>query len=705
MAVTTGTQIASYRVLEKLGEGGMGVVYKALDTALDRTVAIKVLGSSLSGNPDLVERFRTEAKAQANLNHTNLATLYAFLMQDGEAYMVMEFVDGETVEHMIRRRGPIPAAEAVPLFKQALLGIGHAHQAGIIHRDIKPANLMVNRSGIVKVMDFGIAKVSGARGLTKTGTRLGTGWYMSPEQVLNKPIDTRSDIYSLGVTLYQMLTAHLPFETGSEFEIMSAQVSTMPPPPTRFYSRISRSVEYAVLKALEKVPANRFQTVEEFAAAFDQEVAPVMASSPDRAHPRQAPRRPDLQAADPTVTMLATPGSQPSPAKPQASSQLFATRQRKLIAGAGALALVAAAAWITLRARKPQPETVLPPAPTHAAGTPTPLEQQLSAADPAVQMSAVSEAGPKVAFFRAESSAIDPGGAAHLSWSVSGASEVLITPAPGIVKDQGAVDLPIQNTTTFTLIAKSDKGESVSSSTTVRVGALAQAKPPVETATPDRPPETARQVPADNPVAVPLPPRVQTPPTPERTSPAILFEAIPPSIPPGGASVLRWNLTNAQSARIDPVPGNIRGSSGQIRVLPAQSTTYTLTAISAGGGTSTSSVTIEVAAPIRPGVAINVVHDHGPALAQQNSSWQGCWGQLQVVGNHLQFRVSRTTDGRRDDFDVDLNQVQEITQNALNIRNQQAFHVTIGGQHFNFIPQGMSAGQAAATLRAALRGR
>jgi len=196
MAVLTGTQIASYRILEKLGEGGMGVVYKAIDTTLDRTVAIKVLGSQYSGSPDVLQRFHAEAKAQANLNHPNLATLYTLLMHNGDAFMVMEYVDGQTVEQMIRRRGPIPAAEAVPIFKQALLGIGYAHRAGIVHRDIKPANLMINRSGVVKVMDFGLAKVAGTRGITKTGTHVGTGWYMSPEQVLNKAVDALRHLFA-----------------------------------------------------------------------------------------------------------------------------------------------------------------------------------------------------------------------------------------------------------------------------------------------------------------------------------------------------------------------------------------------------------------------------------------------------------------------------------------------------------------------------
>lgn len=264
-----GTEIASYRILEKLGQGGMGVVYKAVDTGLDRMVAMKVLNPDLSKNPELVERFRAEARAQANLNHTNLATLYAFMVHQGTAIMVMEFVEGETFAQIIRRRGPIPEVEAIPLFRQALLGIGYAHRAGILHRDIKPSNLMLNKNGLVKVMDFGIAKVIGARGMTRTGTQLGTLAYMSPEQIQNRNVDIRSDVYELGITLYEMLTGHLPFESDSEFQIMQDHVYTPPPPPSKYYPYINHGVENVILKSIEKNSDARFQTVEQFGAALE----------------------------------------------------------------------------------------------------------------------------------------------------------------------------------------------------------------------------------------------------------------------------------------------------------------------------------------------------------------------------------------------------------------------------------------------------
>jgi serine/threonine protein kinase len=264
-----GKKIANYEITGKLGEGGMGVVYKGMDTNLARPVAVKMLTAELAHNPEIVERFRAEARAQANLNHANLAVLYAFLVEDGTAFMVMEFVEGQTFEQMIRARGPVPPETALPLFKQALMGVGAAHRMGIVHRDIKPSNIMLNSAGVVKVMDFGIAKVVGTRGMTRTGMQLGTPAYMAPEQIQNKPIDTRTDIYALGITLYQMLSGQLPFQHESDFETMNSQVAATPPPMQQMFPYAPIQYQNVVMKALEKDPNNRFQTVEEFSAALE----------------------------------------------------------------------------------------------------------------------------------------------------------------------------------------------------------------------------------------------------------------------------------------------------------------------------------------------------------------------------------------------------------------------------------------------------
>lgn len=316
-----GRQIANYRILEKLGEGGMGIVYLGVDVQLDRQVAIKMLSPDLAHNPELVNRFQAEARTLAHVNHPNLATLYAFLVINGNAFMVMEFVEGVTLEYIIRRNGPIHAPDAIPWFKQALMGIGAAHRKGIIHRDIKPSNLMLTPQWIVKVMDFGIAKALGTHGMTRTGTAMGTVAYMSPEQVENRATDVRTDIYALGVTLYQMLSGHVPFESDSDFRVMQDHVMTPPPPLTRYYPAAPREYEWVLLKALEKNPNNRFQSVEEFAAALDQ---PRALPPPVDALPATnlvVPERPGTQSGSLQMSVAAAPAPAPAVEYPVAAAE------------------------------------------------------------------------------------------------------------------------------------------------------------------------------------------------------------------------------------------------------------------------------------------------------------------------------------------------------------------------------------------------
>jgi serine/threonine protein kinase len=265
-----GREIGTYKILEKIGEGGMGVVYKGIDTGLDRLVAVKVLTPDLARNPELIERFRSEAKAQANLNHTNIATLYAFMQIEGECLIVMEYLEGETFEDLLLRGGKLPWKDAASLTRQALSGLGFAHNAGIVHRDIKPSNLMLTTNGTVKVMDFGIAKALGVSKKTRTGMQMGTPHYMSPEQIRGRPVDARSDIYSLGVTLYQLLTGDLPFQSDSDFELMSAHINTPPPIMTDSHADIPKGIEQCVMKALAKEPENRYQSADNFGTGLEQ---------------------------------------------------------------------------------------------------------------------------------------------------------------------------------------------------------------------------------------------------------------------------------------------------------------------------------------------------------------------------------------------------------------------------------------------------
>jgi len=261
-----GKVIGNYKIVEKIGEGGMGAVYRGLDTMLEREVAIKMLKPELASQPEVLERFRTEAVTLAKLNHPNIATLYSFL-RDGEDYfMVMEFVRGQTLDELIHRFGAMMIERAVPLFCQALDGIDHAHRMGIIHRDIKPANMMLTDSGSIKVMDFGIARVLGSARMTRQGNVVGTIEYMSPEAVRGLEVDARSDVYSLGILLYELLTGRVPFDSTSEFEMMKMQVEQAPQPPRQFTASIPIEIEQAIMRALAKKSAARFQTAGEFRA-------------------------------------------------------------------------------------------------------------------------------------------------------------------------------------------------------------------------------------------------------------------------------------------------------------------------------------------------------------------------------------------------------------------------------------------------------
>ncbi|HKV11246.1 MAG TPA: protein kinase [Thermoanaerobaculia bacterium] len=258
-----GRIVGNYRIVEKVGEGGMGAVYRALDVMLDREVAIKAIRPDLSREPHIVERFRSEAKLLARLSHPAIATIYSFFYENEELFLAMEFVRGKSLSKLLEDEGPLPWTRAVPLFRSALEGIEAAHQEGIVHRDLKPDNLMLTEGGRLKVMDFGIARMAGSTHLTRTGLLVGTLRYMAPEQIKGEEVDRRTDVYAMGVVLYQMLTGRVPFEGGSDFAILKAQIEDPPVPPGNHVPDLPAWLEHAVLRALEKDPARRFQTMEE----------------------------------------------------------------------------------------------------------------------------------------------------------------------------------------------------------------------------------------------------------------------------------------------------------------------------------------------------------------------------------------------------------------------------------------------------------
>src|SRR3984885_8422522 len=276
-----GDVLDHYRVLELVGRGAMGVVYKALDLNLARPVAIKVMSAESRNAPDFVERFRQEARLQAALNHPNVALLFDYFVHDGAPVAVMEFIDGESLEQLIRRRGAIPAHESIPLFKQALRGVAAAHRAGIIHRDLKAANLMITRDDVVKVMDFGIAKRQGAMGATKASTSIGSPLYMAPEQILGRAVDCRTDVYALGVTLYQLLSGQPPFNPRgkTEYSVLNAHVNDLPEPPTVYCRDIPQPLVDAVMRSIAKEPEARFQSADDFMRALPDVPAPTAAAA------------------------------------------------------------------------------------------------------------------------------------------------------------------------------------------------------------------------------------------------------------------------------------------------------------------------------------------------------------------------------------------------------------------------------------------
>jgi serine/threonine protein kinase len=259
--------LGRYKIISEIGQGAMGVVYKAVDPIIDRTVAIKTINLNLS-RQELEEyeaRFQQEIKAAGRLNHPNIVTIYDVGKTDAVAYMAMEFLEGNELKDMIAS-GHIPAAESVvDIISQVADGLWFAHQQDIVHRDVKPSNIMVMKGGIAKITDFGIARLPNSAVKTMTGLILGSPRYMSPEQVIGKTIDARSDIFSLGVVLYEALTGVAPFDGDNVNAIMYSTVNTTPPPPSAHNRAVPAMLDLIVAKAMAKLLEDRYQTIKELA--------------------------------------------------------------------------------------------------------------------------------------------------------------------------------------------------------------------------------------------------------------------------------------------------------------------------------------------------------------------------------------------------------------------------------------------------------
>ncbi len=263
--LTAGTMISHYKISRRIGAGGMGEVYLAEDQKLGREVAIKFLPLHMTYNESFKARFSREAQAVARLNHPNVVTIYEVGEHKGRPYFIMEFVGGQTVNELIRS-GSTSIDRAIELMMDLCAGLSEAHQSGIFHRDIKPTNILLTKSGNAKLVDFGLATRAGTEKLTATGSRLGTAGYMSPEQVKGEAVDHRSDIFSLGVVLYEMLAGRRPFQKESEVATDHAIVHEAPEPVARFKTDVPDELQRIVEKALEKDPGMRYQHVDDMLA-------------------------------------------------------------------------------------------------------------------------------------------------------------------------------------------------------------------------------------------------------------------------------------------------------------------------------------------------------------------------------------------------------------------------------------------------------
>lgn len=263
--IKIGEKLGHFLIQAEIGRGGMGTIYFAVDTMLNREVALKAIHPQLADNQQLMDRFKIEAMTQARMNHPNIVTIFSFNKIDDQFIIAMEYVEGKSLKELLQAKKRLAPAEAIDIIIQVAEGLSYAHVQNVIHRDIKPANILLAKDNKVKISDFGIAKVFGAQGLTKTGMMMGTPWYTPPEQIMGKNIDFRADLYSLGVTFYELLTSRVPFdsETNSEFQIQKAHLETPPPRPSIYNPQIGVKLEKIILQALQKKVEKRFQSARE----------------------------------------------------------------------------------------------------------------------------------------------------------------------------------------------------------------------------------------------------------------------------------------------------------------------------------------------------------------------------------------------------------------------------------------------------------
>jgi serine/threonine protein kinase len=296
--LTTGSAFAGrYQIIEELGKGGMGKVYKVFDQEIQAKMALKLIKPEVSADKTTIERFRNELKIARDISHKNICRMYDLGKEAGNYFITMEYVSGEDLKSFIRRSRQLVVGTAIFIAKQVCEGLAEAHRLGVVHRDLKPGNIMIDREGNAKIMDFGIARSISVKGITGAGVMIGTPEYMSPEQVEGKEIDQRSDIYSLGIILYEMLTGQVPFEGDTPFTIGVKHKSEIPKDPKELNAQIPQDLSRLVLKCLEKDKERRYQNADELGADLEKIEKGIPTAE------RPIPRRKTVTSKPITVTL------------------------------------------------------------------------------------------------------------------------------------------------------------------------------------------------------------------------------------------------------------------------------------------------------------------------------------------------------------------------------------------------------------------
>ena len=523
-----GERIGDYEIVQVLGAGGMGQVYKVRNTLSERVEAMKVLLPRLEGDPGLADRFLREIKVQATFDHPNLAKLYTAMRVGDQLLMFMEFVDGVSLAKELEK-GPLQPGEAAAYTAQVLDALAYAHGRGVVHRDIKPANIMITEAGVAKLMDFGIARMEADTRLTQTGNAVGSIAYMSPEQISGTDPDPRSDIYSLGITLYEMVTGKRPFGGDSGYSIMSAHLKQTPVPPIELTPGLPPDLSDIILMAIAKDPAGRFQSAAAFRGAlvsiFPGVAAPLRTPDATKTMPIGAPIPPKTAAPTAPATVAAPPPPPLAPpplpatsAAPMPPSTVTSSGRRGIYMALGSIVTLAVLVAAVIEGPKlmhgglsdavgtsPTAASIpaTPAAPASAESTPAPAPSGTAVATPSADASTPAATAPAPA-------------AAPLPANASSASvSAAVAPSPAAARA-----VPAPAVTASVQPAGKTRGAQPASAERPRVPATpppAAAQPAVQTAQ-----NFAPAAPAPAPVPVPQPQAAPATPPPPAVNPELI---------------------------------------------------------------------------------------------------------------------------------------------------------------------------------------